>query len=59
MEISVVLAAIQAAMKIIDWVAKMKANAAQTGAWTPAERAKVDAEFAAMQASPAWQVDKK
>lgn len=52
--VTVVMAAIAAAQKLIDWVGKIRATAAQDDSWTPEQRAQVDSEWARLKSSAAW-----
>ena len=58
-EVTLVIAAIQAGEKILDFVQKSRDNAKQTGAWTDEESAAVDAAWAGMVAKKAWKTDEE
>ena len=51
---AIILAALDAALKLLDFITKARAEAARTGEWTPAQDAEVDAKLMAAFASPHW-----
>ena len=50
-----ILAAIDAAIRLIEFISKVRDQAVRTSEWTPAEEAAVDARLQAAFKSPAWQ----
>lgn len=54
---ALVVAAIDGVIKLVEFVQKVIANNKITAAWTPAQRAKVDARWTELQNSSAWQTD--
>lgn len=54
---AIIIAAIEGVMKLIEFINKVRSNNAVTAAWTPEQRAQVDARWTDLQASPAWQTD--
>jgi hypothetical protein len=54
---AIILGAIDLITRLLDFVKQQKAIAAQTNAWSPADRAAIDAKWTTLQASPAWQTD--
>lgn len=59
MGIAEILGLIGAAQKIIDFIARQKRIAEQSGAWTAAERAQVDARWTELTSGHAWQTDEE
>lgn len=55
MGVGEIIALIGAAEEIYKFIAKQKAIAERTGAWTPEQRAQVDARWQEFMSSPAWQ----
>ena len=43
--------------KLIPYIAAMRKNLAQTGEWTPEERAAIDARWETLKKSDAWTTD--
>jgi hypothetical protein len=54
---AIIIAAIEGVIKLIGFIKSVTANNAVTAAWTPEERTQVDARWAGLLASPAWQTD--
>lgn len=54
---AIIIAAIDGVIKLIGFIKSITANNAITAAWTPEERTQVDARWAGLLTSPAWQTD--
>lgn len=52
-----IIAAIEAATKLLEFISKARQQAARTKEWTPEEEAKVDANLEELKKKASWQID--